>query len=418
MLRLNELAKLHAQSAEIEKLERLKLDLGPRHTDFLDESSKLHAESVETIAAISGRIPQETIDAISGCIPQKTIDAISGRISQETIDSISGNSLIKTLAASQVGVMQQIQASSMRQIFEQEEQAKKRAIDAIFQPYDHQKMLDKSSPYTAQVRALGKSIGGALTISDYAQAFPDQIDKLMGRVDYRSILDEASVRAAESLKLNARIDDLAKFYAGQSAAKALAEHSYLGGQTIADLMPSFDIDSISWLAKFKAERDRVERTRMDEYVRPISLAMDLIEALDGDDDAEAESIASSPEFGLPVLRAMLNLARQSDEERQEIRAGMEAAAEQGEQLELANGKMLEKINNGYQQRGDAKDKVLFVAWAQAGKIVVRNVNELLEKLKADNPLTGNYQPATLKSWYLEACPDVKLSGGRPRKQKT
>lgn len=149
---------------------------------------------------------------------------------------------------------------------------------------------------------------------------------------------------------------------------------------------------------------------MRQVIEPLlrlNMAIELYDAIKQGDEAAASEILDSEEFGLPLIKMLVHWTEMNEEERAKemAEAGTEAIAK------------LERIVKGPSQRTDAKDKAVFLKWVRERPVNISNIAELLDSKWGDWPIENSYGSDTLKAWYKEARPDVKLKGGRPTSKK-
>lgn len=147
-----------------------------------------------------------TIDALSGCIPQKTIDALSGPIKDE---------LLRETIASEASAYRR-QESTIAEFLATDNLLRKTIAS---ESSAYRKMLDDSSVYAAQAVALKGCIGDlsksyleqssaktALKYLEKSLSSTIHIDNLIGPRAYQKMLADSSVHAEQALSNQLYID--------------------------------------------------------------------------------------------------------------------------------------------------------------------------------------------------------------------
>lgn len=140
-----------------------------------------------------------------------------------------------------------------------------------------------------------------------------------------------------------------------------------------------------------------------EPLQRMSTAFELYNLIKQGNEAVANEILASQELSLPLIKMLVHLTELNEEDRakEKAKAVVEALAK------------LERICKGPSQRTDAKDKAEFIKWVREKPVNISNIAELLDVAWGDWPIENSYGSDTLKAWYKEARPDVRLKGGRP-----
>ncbi|WP_431820234.1 hypothetical protein [Burkholderia sp. F1] len=158
----------------------------------------------------------------------------------------------------------------------------------------------------------------------------------------------------------------------------------------------------------------IEQTRMQiERHRPRGLAMDMLQAVFAGDRGRVGELLGHPDFGFDVMRAIV-IAAASGSMRDEERLRFIRACREDQKTLVER---LERSRQGYIRRGDQVDKRRFMTWARDECGPVRNVAELVHAANRRFGSTMNYTSETLKAWYREAMPNVRLRAGRPKKKE-
>ncbi|MFZ6693764.1 hypothetical protein [Undibacterium sp. SXout20W] len=144
-----------------------------------------------------------------------------------------------------------------------------------------------------------------------------------------------------------------------------------------------------------------------EPVRLMFVAKDLYDALKTGECVTVTNIMASPDFGVHLLQLLVRWTEMNEEERTEELKQKKNEAE----------KLINKIKSGSQMRQDQIDAEVLKSYFKKKNHTIRNSAEFDKWPFDDWPLTNNYEPDSYKKWYKEAMPHVKLSGGRPKKQK-
>ena len=153
----------------------------------------------------------------------------------------------------------------------------------------------------------------------------------------------------------------------------------------------------------------------------LTFSKEVCEALEKSDHEAFSRLKQDDKFDLSMMAHVVHLMSMEAQERAEALRGQLSESEQAFSRAMAEKKereaALKKIHDGPSQRSDAKDKAAFIKWVTDKQLIIANIAELLDTVWDDWPLQNSYGNDTLKAWYREGMPAVKLKGGRPLSKK-
>lgn len=365
----------------------------------------------EIFSAISLANNENSINSMQSGISQKTIDAVMRDISPKNIDDVFG----EKLKYIENGI----------NTFKNDDDFK-RYMRVIEFPMASEIMIKKMQGQHAEMQdGINKMMGTHDKVSAAMQFIREHDIKHQLHAKEMFSLFDVAVGAVRIMQAQ----DAA--LAGRLEIVDLAHNAILGGSLLKILDQSnINLLAVNEMRKFPDDwgrssiedsymsmeipkensekilvSDRQEITPFYWIPSPDILAHDLVRAHANNDWDEARRIHSHKNFGPEAMFSALSLVKNSEEERNEL---------------LDNSIHNEKIrlmDEGYKSRQDFIDKENFINWIKTNNIVVKNIPDLLSNYRSTWPLSNDYTRETIKNWYLEAMPDVKLKGGRPPKAK-